>query len=141
MKNTKWMLPVSLILLTGLLAAQLGTSSTVKAEVPFDFMANNMVIPAGECVIGASEASNPVLTIRNADAKKSAMAVSSRNHAGKPADKSVLVFKRYGSRYFLSSVRVEGSNISYHLPTNKAESELRAQNAPVSEINLLASLN
>lgn len=140
MKNTRWMLPVTLMLLSGLMAAQSATSSSVKANVPFDFMANNMVIPAGECVIGASEAAIPVLTIRNADAKKSALAVSSRDHASKSADKTVLVFKRYGSRYFLSSVRVEGSNITYHLPTNKAESELRAQNVPVSEIDLLASL-
>jgi len=140
MKNAKWMLPVTLMLLSGLMAAQSLTTSTVKANVPFDFVANNQIIPAGEFAIKAEGASIPILVIRNVETKKSTMSVSSFDDAGKPADQTVLVFKRYGNQYFLSSVRVEGSNTSYQLPTNKAEKELRAQNAPASEVSLQASL-
>jgi hypothetical protein len=52
----------------------------------------------------------------------------------------VLVFERYGDRYFLSSIRVQGSDRIYRLPTSKAEAELRAQNVAATEQTLLASL-
>ena len=140
MKNAKWMLPVMLLALSSLMAAQSLSQSTVKADVPFDFMVNNKIIPAGECVVGSAGMDSAALLIRNADARESALSVSSRQDAGKAADSTVLVFKHYGDQYFLSSIRLEGSNVLYTLPESRAEAELRAQNAPVSETILLAAL-
>jgi len=31
-------------------------------------------------------------------------------------DRTVLVFERYGSQYFLSEIRIAGNNLSYKLP-------------------------
>jgi len=140
MKSAKWMLPVILVALSGLMAAQSLSQSTVKADVPFDFMVNNRIIPAGECVIGAASMDSPALVIRNAEARKSALSASSRQESRKAADSTVLVFKHYGDQYFLSSIRLEGSNVTYELPESRAEAELRAQNAPASQTTLLASL-
>jgi len=140
MKNAKWMLPVTLMLLSGLMAAQSLTNSHVVAQVPFDFMVNNKYIPAGECVIRAADKEGEVLAIRNFDARKSALAASSHAETKEAADSTVLVFKRYGGQYFLSEIRLEGSNVTYKLPASRAEVELRAQNAPVSQQTLLASL-
>ena len=140
MKSAKWMLPVTLLLLSGLMAAQSLTQSTVKAQVPFDFMVNNKIIPAGECVVAAAGIDGQVLTIRNADARKSALSSSGRGETRRAADSTVLVFKHYGSQYFLSSIRLEGSNLTYDLPESRAEAELRAANVPASETTLLASL-
>ena len=140
MKNAKWMLPVMLLVLSGLMAAQSLASSTVVAQVPFDFMANNKIIPAGECVIQSLDMDARVLTIRNVAAKKSLLAQSSRDDAKQAADSTVLVFKHYGNQYFLSEIRLEGSNQTYRLSESRAEAELRAQNAPASQLTLLASL-
>jgi hypothetical protein len=52
----------------------------------------------------------------------------------------VLVFTHYANQYFLSEIRIEGSNQTYKLATSRAEAELRAQNAPASQQTLLASL-
>jgi hypothetical protein len=52
----------------------------------------------------------------------------------------VMVFKHYGDRYFLSSIRIEGSNLIYKLPESKAETELRAQNVAASQTNLVAAV-
>lgn len=139
MKFAKWMLPLTLIL-SGFMSAQSLTNSTAKAQVPFDFMVNNKIIPAGECVISGAGMDGQVLLIRNADARKSAMSASSHDISSKPADGTVLVFTRYRSQYFLSSVRIEGSSVSYAFPASKAEAELRAQNVPASQMTLLASL-
>jgi hypothetical protein len=140
MKSAKWMLPVTLMLLSGLMAAQSLTSSHVVAQVPFDFMVNNKIIPAGECTVHSADMSARVLTIRNVTANKGLFALSSHGEKNKPADSTVLVFKRYGKQYFLSEIRLEGSNRTYKLSESRAEAELRAQNAAASEQTLLASL-
>ena len=140
MKTVKWTLPVMLLLLSGLMAAQSLTSSHVVAQVPFDFMVNNKIIPAGECEVGSVGMDGKILAIRNFDARKAALANSSQDQAKQAADSTVLVFKHYGNQYFLSEIRLEGSNGTYKLPESRAEAELRAQNAPASQQTLLASL-
>jgi len=140
MKRAKWMLPVTLLLLSGLMAAQSFTSSTVKANVPFDFMVNNRIIPAGKCVVTAVSSDGQTLSIHNVDVRKSVMSASATDEMRRVAESTVLVFTRYGSQYFLSSIQLEGSNRSYKLPESKAEAELRAQNVPASQTVLLASL-
>jgi hypothetical protein len=140
MKSAKWMLPVTLMLLSGLMAAQSLTSSHIVAQVPFDFMVNNKIIPAGECTVQSADMDAWLLTIRNVAAKKSLFAPSSDGEESKPADSTVLVFNQYGNLYFLSEIRLEGSKRTYKLSESRAEAELRAQNAPASEQTLLASL-
>ena len=140
MKSAKWMLPVTLMLLSSLMAAQSLSSSNVVAQVPFDFMVNNKMIPAGECIVEAVDMNARVLAIHNVDAKKSLFAPSSHEEANKSADSTVLVFNRYGNRYFLSEIRLEGSAETYKLSESRVETELRAQNPPASQKTLLASL-
>ena len=140
MKSAKWMLPVTLMLLSGLMAAQSLTSSHIVAQVPFDFMVNNKIIPAGEITVQSADMAAWLLTIRNVTAKKGLFAPSSDGEESKPADSSVLVFNQYGNLYFLSEIRLEGSKRTYKLPEGRAEAELRAQNVPASEQTVLASL-
>ena len=140
MKSVKWMLPVTLMLLSGLMAAQSLTSSHIVAQVPFDFTVNNRIIPAGECTVQSADMNAPVLTIRNVAANKGLFTYWSHGEANKSVDSTVLVFKQYGNLYFLSEIRLEGSNRTYKLPESRAEAELRAQNAPASEQTLIASL-
>ena len=139
MKNTKWMLPVMLMLVSGLMSAQSLTQQSVVSQVPFNFMVGDKMIPAGECSIKAADTNGRVLAVRNYDAKISAM-VSSHPGSSSAGNSTVLVFKSYGDRYFLSSIRIEGSDRTYTLPATRAEAELRAQNVTVSQTTLLASL-
>src|SRR5258705_1716562 len=108
MKSAKWMLPVTVLLLSGLMAAQSLTSSAVVAKVPFDFMVNNKIIPAGQCVVKAADGN--ILTVNNFEARKGALVTSSHASASQ-GDRTVMVFKHYGSQYFLSEIRIEGSNL------------------------------
>jgi hypothetical protein len=142
MKNAKWMLPVMMLLLSGLMAAQSLTNWTVAAQVPFEFVASNRIIPAGHCVVKSSgmDSGRQVLAIGNFSAHKSALAQPDRAESKAASGKTVMVFKRYGDRYFLSSIRIEGSNLIYKLPESKAETELRAQNVAASQTNLVAAV-
>src|SRR5205085_3221569 len=139
MKNAKWMLPAMLMLLSGVMAAQSLASSTVVAQVPFEFVANNKVIPAGKCLVKSVDMDARVLAINNIDTRASLLAQSSRNEVRTASDRTVMIFNHYGNQYFLSEIRVEGSKDTYKLSESRAEAELRAQNAPASKETLLAS--
>ena len=52
----------------------------------------------------------------------------------------MLVFNRYGDRYFLSGIRIEGSSLTYQVPAGRAEKEMRAANLATSQTSLLAAL-
>lgn len=140
MKNAKWMLPAMLMLISGLMAAQSLTQSTVAAKVPFDFMVSNKIIPAGETAVRAVSPDGQTLAIRNFDAGKSTLAISSHEESMTASRATMLVFKHYGDRYFLSSIQIKGSNVTYELPESKAEAELRAQKVPATTELLAAWL-
>jgi len=140
MKNAKWMLSVILVLLAGLMSAQSRTNWRVVARVPFEFVVNNQIIPAGDCVVNTLSMDGQVLAIGNFRAHKSALAQSNRVEIKAASGDTVLVFNRYGDRYFLSSIRLEGNDRTYQLPESKGEAELRAQNVNATQMNLVAAL-
>ena len=140
MKHTKWLVVMTLVVLSGMAAAQLIGSTKVVAEVPFEFMVANKIVPAGECEVQAITMDGKTLVIRNTEAKVGLLSRSSQSEGKQDASNYALVFKHYGDRYFLSGIKLEGSKITYRLPESKVEGELRAQNASATEETLLASL-
>ena len=140
MKQANWLVVLTLVVLSGMAAAQLIGSTRIVAQVPFEFVVANKIVPAGECVVQAVTMDGKTLVIRNSTAKVALMSTSSQTEAKQDASHYALVFKRYGDRYFLSGIKLEGSSIIYHLPESRAETELRAPNASATEETLLASL-
>ncbi len=140
MKNAKWMLPVTLMLLSGLMAAQTLTHSSVVARVPFKFMVNNKIMQAGDLIVKRLGADPNILAIGNFDARQTVLVQIDRTAGQSAAGETVLTFNHYGSRYFLESIRIEGSEWTYSLPRTKAEAELLSQNVVGSQTMLLASL-
>ncbi len=139
MKNAKWMVLVA-VMATGMAMAPSIANGRVVAQVPFEFMVGNATIPAGECDVKAADSTSGALLIRNADARKAMLALPSHTAGNRENADTTLVFARYGDLYFLSEIRIENSNWTYHLPASKAEKELRAQNIPAAREALLASL-
>jgi hypothetical protein len=139
MKNAKWVVAVTLMVLSGMAAAQLIGSSRIVAQVPFEFVVANKIVPAGECEVQSATMDGKTLVIRNAGAKVGLLSASSLTEGQEGASHYALVFNRYGDRYFLSGIKIEGSKVTYRLQESKAEAELRAQNASAAEETLLAS--
>jgi hypothetical protein len=140
MKHTNWFVAVALVVLSGMAAAQLIGSTRVVAQVPFEFMVANKIVPAGECEVRAITMDGQTLVIRNAEAKVGLFSRSSQAEGKQSASNYAMVFKHYGDRYFLSGIKLQGSKITYHLPESKVEAELRAQNVSATEETLRASL-
>jgi hypothetical protein len=142
MKRAKLMLVAMLMVLPSLAVAQLGSGSTIVAQVPFEFVVANKIVPAGKCVVqrATQDAPLPTLMISNVGASVSLFASASRDETREAAGAYTLVFNKQGDRYFLRGIKLEGSRTTYRLPESKAEAELRARNVPASEEIVLASL-
>jgi hypothetical protein len=142
MKQAKLAVVAMLVMVFSIMAVaqQLIASPTIVVQVPFEFVAANKIVPAGECEVQAITMDGRTLMIRNGDAKVSLFASTSRTESKQSARNYTLVFNRYGGRYFLTGVKLEGSKITYLLPESRAEVELRAQKTPSTEETLVATL-
>lgn len=140
MKYAARMLAIAVTMLPLLAAAQIGNSTKMVTQVPFEFVAGNKTIPAGECVIRDAGTSMATLLISNWESKASTFAIATAAESQKGTAVNALVFNKYGDRYFLSGMKLASSGATYRLPVSKAERELRAQNVAPTEQILLATL-
>ena len=120
-------------------AAQLGSSQKIAANVPFDFVAWNKVVPAGNCIVQRPSMSGSTLAIQNAKAGMSTLALSREDRGKAATGVYELVFHKYGTRHFLAQVKIADGTI-YMVPESKLERELRAQNTAPQDQIVLASL-
>jgi hypothetical protein len=141
MKRATWMLTIVTMALMPLLAtAQMGSAQKLTAQVPFEFTAGNQRIPAGACVVQAANAFGTAVNIRSSDPKISMYAMLLNGDTQKGTPVNALLFHKYGNTYFLSGIKLAGSQSTFELPQGKAEAELRAQNVHATEEIVLASL-
>lgn len=131
-EHTATLLILMFVGLTGLVHAQ--TSTTIKAQVPFDFVANGETMPAGECTIQIRVNGQTLLSVSSGRQH----VFSLTNAYGSNASKgTALVFHKYRDRYFLAGIN-RAKEIGYVLPSSRLEGELRARNA-LEEVFILAS--
>ena len=132
------MLMLGAMLLPGVANAQTGQSA-IKADVPFDFTVDNQTIPAGACQVRSEGQAGTTLLIDNADAKASAFVTPLRTQTLNPSERTVLVFHKYGDRYFLARIDRSGSDAGYQMRETGVEKELRAQHKIAGEEIKLAA--
>jgi hypothetical protein len=108
MKQAKWIVVVTLVVLSGMASAQLNSTSRIVTQVPFEFVVANKIVPAGQCVVQIATMDGRTLTIRNARAEVNLLSTSSQTEARQPASHYALVFNQYGDRYFLSGIKLQG---------------------------------
>lgn len=137
MTTKKQVATVLILMLMGMMGlAKAQDSPIVKAQVPFNFVANGKAMAAGDCVIAVVGPSRTLLSISNG--KQHTFAFSVPNMRANASKTAALVFHRYGNQYFLTGIKREGRD-GYQLPTGKLELELRARNVPEQDFTLLAS--
>lgn len=117
---------VFLIVLCAAASVAFGQTSPgdVVVDVPFAFSVADQSLPAGHYIVAAH---NDLIRIFNAHIR--GVYISTHSAIRQTTDGSKLVFHRYGSSYFLSSVWVTGNNIGKELFRSRAERELSAQQA------------
>ncbi len=140
MKHAKWVAVFMLAVLPTIAVAQLKPTDRVVAKVPYTFVVANTVVPLGECIIQRADSTSGLLTIRSASAGVNVIATGFATE-GKtaPAGQYSLVFHKYGSRYFLAGLKVQGSTMVYWFTPSQFERELLDQNVQGKEEIRLAS--
>ena len=114
-----------------LLSSTPGNAQVVKSvdvTIPFAFQVSDKSFAAGDYMIGqpSSQSSNRTISIRRKDGKYSGMlqllppAAGERSHA----DATSLVFRRYGTVFMLSEVRLRIIDLTGRLRRSETESSL-----------------
>lgn len=134
MKYTIRILMLTMALLPVMAAAQIQSNHSLAVKVPFDFAIGSKTLPPGKLTVKRIALIDGPLAIYNSHA--SMIANFNRVEAKTPATNTALVFHKYGQRYFLWQVKVEGTRNMYELPRSSAEAELLARNVPAEEILL-----
>jgi hypothetical protein len=111
----------------------------VKANIPFDFVVADRVMPAGEYIVTPGGAS-PAITISSGDGTVAALALTFACASSGPATNTKLVFHAVAGRYFLSQVWTEGYSQGRELQRSKNEIQLAKNGDSPKELVLAANL-
>lgn len=140
MKNAARLMALTLMMMPLLAAAQMQSDQKLVTNVPFEFAIGSRTVPAGVWTVRSLSSGSSLVAIQNRDVNVAQIAHITSGETRKAAARCALVFHKYGDRYFLTGMRLEGSKVMYRVPESKAEAELRAQNIVPTEEILLAKL-
>jgi len=130
---------VSVLLAVGSAFAQIGSDRMLVANVPFDFIVGKTTLPAGHYTIQSFGNSGKMLHIRGSWPEPGIYVLAIDTASTRVAPQSQLVFNRYGSRYFLSQIVVQGSNGGHQLMRSQRELEM-ARNDIAQKLVLVAQV-
>ena len=131
---------LSLLLVAGSAIAQ---TIRVRADIPFSFAVGSKTLPAGTYDLGTISDDTKMLQLRARNGNTGMTVVSNAAENLKPADRTKLVFNRYGDRYFLSQIWLAGETRGRELPKSNREKEVAtelAKDLTHQRVEVLASL-
>ena len=117
-------------------AAMLGTAGLyaqtgVVANVPFNFTVETVKMPAGEYTVQPLSTANGVIQMLNVETGKSVLVSAPASlsiHKGQAAERGMIIFHRYGDRYFFSEVWTP-DGVRGRANPSKQEREIQASGA------------
>jgi len=99
------------------------TPDIAQFNAPFAFEAGSAHYPAGRYMLSIPRGGGLILQVRGAS--KSGFTMSHGEIDNKPNPKSVVVFHKYGDKYFLAEVRTKGSANYIECAESSEESKTR----------------
>ena len=123
----------SLLLLSLLLtAAGAHAQSPARANVPFAFKVGAKQMPAGTYTV-QTQIGSDIVMVHNVQTGTSALALGRRESPAKQTDK--LIFRRYGSQYFLAAILGGPGSQGMVFSASRREKEIEAAQAPANTTN------
>lgn len=111
--------------------AQIG-DAVVKANIPFDFQAGQLVMPAGEYQI--SKSSEHMLLLRATGKNANEFLLVHEAYASNAPTGSSIVFDRYGNKYFLRQIWTAGNHDGLECQKGRIEKRVEAENRDASPV-------
>lgn len=137
MKKNLLSLAMSLALLMS--AAAQGQTTHLKVTVPFEFVAGNVPLPAGEYEVTALGTwGGSTLSVHNVNSNAGSVVLSSSCRSQTPTTDPKLVFYRSGKQYFLAEVWNRNSLAGSQIKIKPRQTEL-AKNKLKDKVVLIAS--
>ena len=112
----------------------------VKANIPFDFVVGDRVMPAGEYMVIPTGSTGLVIAISSETKPETALATTFACATSGPSKDTKLVFHSLAGRYFLSQVWVEGYSQGRELRRSKSEVQLAKNGNANQEFVVAANL-
>jgi hypothetical protein len=141
--KTRALVMAGVMALTAMASTRVAQAQELLAvNIPFDFVAGNTQLPAGEYTVRDSAPTHAIILISRKDSATSAFLVTNAAVSAEPQSESKLVFNRYGERYFLSQVWTEGNSQGRQLLKSGREKEMSqiAKNETRGQVTLVAGL-
>ena len=108
MKNAVCKILMTLALVLLVLAPAYAQKTSATVNVPFSFMVDDVVMPAGEYVI--SSPNERVVTFQHVGGREAKSAMTDNGSSTKSDGISKLVFHKYGNAYFLAAAWLPNSD-------------------------------
>ena len=100
--------------------------------MPFAFKVGKKQMPAGTYTVQSKVGSN-IIMVENVQTGTSALALGRRESPAAKTDK--LIFRRYGSQYFLTAILGGKGSPAMVIPASSQEKELQVAVAPATSTN------
>ena len=108
--------------------------SRTAADIPFAFIANQTVMPAGHYELKSIDASGSLFTLRNANGRGVLFAAGMREN-GSP-DRPHLTFACYGKECVLAEIAPPASAIAYSLSKRAVEKNLHHTSSVAAMVSI-----
>src|SRR5215469_13958893 len=115
-------------------------SGAVSANIPFDFIVGKQVYPAGNYLLRPWGTVHGDILIQNRDESRDSRVLTEDCTKLGEAEKTVLIFHRYGDQYFLEQVWIEGNTIGRQFRKSKIETQLAKNHQDREEVNVAANV-
>jgi hypothetical protein len=109
-KHIAWLLP-TLMAIFALTPVSTNAQSAkgVRADVPFDFIVGDKTFAAGRIIVNGRTATDAgPLSISNLDRREHVLRMASPVMKYDTSEQAKLVFRKYGTRYYLAEVWIPG---------------------------------
>lgn len=110
----------------------------LRANIPFDFVVGDRVLPAGEYDMGKALVGANVIAIRDEDQPSTTLVGSHVCTLTEPSKTSKLVFHRMGGEYFLYQIWVEGRTTGSEFAKSKLEIRMAKNQTNEDEVIVAA---
>ena len=128
-QTLKTVVVLNLLLILTALSAFAQSSRSKVTNIPFSFTVGNKTLPAGQYKIAPYRTGGDTLwLVQSRDGGTSALVTTQSITSAESQDKSKLVFRRYGSQYFLSQIWTAGATAGREVRVSRPKSDLAKNN-------------
>lgn len=127
----KGMAMLLLLVALAFVTAVASANAQSTANVPFDFVAGGKSMAAGKYIVSNSTSGGEIVRI-SSSSNETVFNLTTRLNNGRPAQKSKLVFHRYGHRYFLAEIWKAGESEGQKLVKSREEKAIERELASIT---------